>query len=163
MLRRESQASSPVLTSISGSLGVLNRELGFALCGGTELRFLLEVFMECQGTCECSCEPEAISRGCTQCVSAPSCGDFILGVPLEKVHRHWDFSGVDGEIGVFRNVARTTRLPLEFPSEKRLLLRFDGRSGPFPGIAGVLTLMSRSGGKKGLRESCARNLGVPLH
>ena len=50
-MRWESQASSPVLTSISGSLGVLNRELGLALCGATELHYPLEGFMECQAPC----------------------------------------------------------------------------------------------------------------
>ena len=39
---------------------------------------------------------------------------------------------MDREIGVFRNVARTTRLPLEFHCETGLLLRCDGKVGiPF--------------------------------
>ena len=32
---------------------------------------------------------------------------------------------MDGEIGVFRNVARHTRLPLEFQCETGLLLKWD--------------------------------------
>ena len=40
-------------------------------------------------------------------------------------------------------------------------VRQDGRD-PFPDKAGESTLMSRSGGVKGLRLSCAKKLGVPL-
>ena len=40
-------------------------------------------------------------------------------------------------------------------------VRQDGRD-PFPDKAGESTLMSRSGGVKGLRLSCAEKLGVPL-
>ena len=39
---------------------------------------------------------------------------------------------MEGEIGVFRNVARTTRVPLQLPSETGLLLRWDRKVGiPF--------------------------------
>ena len=39
---------------------------------------------------------------------------------------------MDREIGVFRNVARPTMLPLEFQCETSLLLRWDGKVGiPF--------------------------------
>ena len=40
-------------------------------------------------------------------------------------------------------------------------MRREGRD-PIPDKAGESTLMSRSGGEKGLRLSCARKLGVPL-
>ena len=36
---------------------------------------------------------------------------------------------MDGEIGVFQNVARPTRLPLEFQCETSLLLRYKRRPG----------------------------------
>ena len=39
---------------------------------------------------------------------------------------------MDGEIGVFQNVAQPSRLPLEFQCETDLLLRCDGKVGiPF--------------------------------
>ena len=40
-------------------------------------------------------------------------------------------------------------------------MRREGRE-PLPDHAGESTLLSRSGGEKGLRGSCARTLGVPL-
>ena len=66
-------------------------------------------------------------------------------------------SRVDGEIGVFLNVARPTRVPLEFLCETGLLLRVDGKVRiPFQ-KAEESTLMSISGEEKGLRLSSARN------
>ena len=67
-------------------------------------------------------EPAAFSRGCNQGVSAPLCCDFILVVTFEEVPEHRDLSWVDGKIGVFRNVARPTRLPLEIQCETGLFL-----------------------------------------
>ena len=51
VVRRESQASSAVQTSISESLGILNSVLGLTLCGGMERRLPLEGFMKCQAPC----------------------------------------------------------------------------------------------------------------
>ena len=64
-------------------------------------------------------------------VSAPSCFEFILRFTFAKVPGHRFLSCVDGEIGVFQNVARPMRLPLEFLCETGLLLRCDGNVG-FP-------------------------------
>ena len=58
--------------------------------------------------------PTAFSRGCNSDVSAPWCCDFIRGVKFEEVPGQRDLLGVDGEIGVFQNVARPMRLPVEF-------------------------------------------------
>ena len=56
----------------------------------------------------------------------------VLRLTFEEVPRHRDLSWVDAEIGVFQNVAQTTRLSLEFQCETGLLLKWDGKVGiPF--------------------------------
>ena len=128
-MRREPQCSSRFLTSISGSLKSWNRRVRprLGLRNGTPLasqvsrgdRPLVELYLE----------PAAIYRRCNWGVSAPSCCDFILKVILEEVPRHQDLPLVEGEVGVFWNVARPTRLPLEFQCETCLLLSGDGKVG----------------------------------
>ena len=77
-------------------------------------------------------EPEAFPGQCNWGLSSPSCCDFILRVTFEEVTWNWDLSWVDGEICVFWNVARHTRIPLKSQCEIGLLLRCDGKVGiPF--------------------------------
>ena len=63
------------------------------------------------------------------------CPFVLLLHPQGYIRRgagHRDLSSVDGEFGVFRNVARHMRLPLEFQCETGLLLRWDVKVGiPF--------------------------------
>ena len=85
--------------------------------------------MGCQATVNLHFEPAAFSRGCNLGVSASSCCDLII---IQEVPGHRDLSSVDGEIGVFQNVARPSRLPLEFQCETGLHLKCQGKVGiPF--------------------------------
>ena len=57
---------------------------------------------------------------------------------------------MDGENGVFRNVARPTRLPLEFQCETGLLLRCNGKVGiPFQTKQGNRPSCRDQEGKRG--------------
>ena len=85
-----------------------------------------------------------------------------MSVPLRVVHSSTGLHSkrcpgigfllrADREIGVFPHVAPPTRLRLEFPRETASSeVRGEGRE-PLADKAGELTLLSRSGGEKGLR------------
>ena len=85
-----------------------------------------------------------------------------MSVPLRVVHSSTGLLSkrcpgigfllrADREIGVFPHVAPPTRLRLEFPRETASSeVRGEGRE-PLADKAGELTLLSRSGGEKGLR------------
>ena len=65
---------------------------------------------------------------------------------------------MDGEIGVFRNVARTTRLPLEFHCETGLLLRCDGKVRiPFQIKQGNRPSCQDQEGRRGSNETVPGN------
>ena len=129
-MRQEPEGFSSFLTLISGSLWSWNR--------GVRPRLVLRYRKSaCLSSCSSSVmpllklhlEPAALFLRCNWGVSAPSCCDFIHGVILEEVPRHQDLPLVEGEVGVFWNVARPTRLPLEFQCETCLLLSGDGKVG----------------------------------
>ena len=65
---------------------------------------------------------------------------------------------MDGEIGVFRNVARTMRLPLEFHCETGLLLRCDGKVRiPFQTKQGNRPSCRDQEGRRGSNETVPGN------
>ena len=65
---------------------------------------------------------------------------------------------MDREIGVFRNVARTTRLPLEFHCETGLLLRCDGKVRiPFQTKQGNRPSCRDQEGRRGSNETVPGN------
>ena len=99
---------------------------------------------------ELSVEPAGFSGRCTG-VSVP-----LRVVPSSTLSSNRCLgiaflSRADREIAVFRHVAPPSRLRLEFPRETASSeVRGEGRE-PLADKAGELTLLSRSGGEKGLR------------
>ena len=83
-------------------------------------------------------------------VGNPSWCDFILRVIYKEVPRHQDLRWVDGEIGVFQNVAVPMMLPLEFRCETSIFLRCDGKVGiPFQTKQGNRTSCRDQEGRRG--------------
>ena len=122
-LRQEPKGSSPFLTLIPGSLQ----------CSEKRVRPLL---VWNNGTLIASLVVHGVTGNLSSClwnllffledirgVSAPSLCAFIQGLPLKRFPCIRFLSRADLEIGVFRHLAPSTRLCLEFPHETGLILR----------------------------------------
>ena len=136
------RASSRVEVGNSGILSI--SDLDHRVSSELEQESQASTCVEWNSACLSSCsrgdrplvelylEPAAFSGRCNWGVSSPSCCDFILMFTFEEVPGHQNLSLVNREIGVFWNVARPTRIPIEFQYETCLLLRCNGKVGiPF--------------------------------
>ena len=80
-------------------------------------------------------------------------------LPFSTSRASGSYQEQDREIGVFRHVAPTMRLLFEFPHETGLIRRFAGeRREPLADKTWESTLLSRSGGVKGLTGPGAKKL-----
>ena len=161
-MRQEPQDSSPFLTLFSGSLQSWDRRVRprLLLRNGTQLASrVLHGVTGHLSICMWNLRAfPTMQEGVRPLRFVPS----STGLPSKRCPSIGFLSRADREIGVFRRVAPTTRLRLEFPRETGLILRCAGKvRNPFQTKQGNRPSRHDQEGYKGLRTSSAPNLGVP--